>query len=207
MIVAKHNWFLYPFFVWYGWVRMNVHFKKVHCIGNIENQNRPILLISNHFSWWDGFIIAAINKQKWKKRFHIMMLENQLRKNWFLNYAGVYSVKKNSKSIIESLTYSIGLLQNEHNLVSLFPQGEFKSAYQQPFHFENGLNWILKNINWPVQLVFMANQVEYFDSPKPHLFVHCKEYNSENKSKDEIEKEYNLFFRECYQKNLELKSK
>jgi len=204
MIKAQHHWFLYPFLVWYGRMRLKLHFKKMHYVGRFENNNKPILLISNHFSWWDGFIIADLSKNKWGKKFHIMMLEEQLRKNWFLGYAGVYSVRKNSKSLIESLRYSAELLENTANLVALFPQGEFESAYQQPFHFENGLNWILRNVESPVQVVFMANQVEYFDSSRPHLFVHYKAYDAANKTKHEINADYNSFFRECYQKNIEL---
>ena len=206
MIKARHHWFLYPFFVWYGRMRMKLHFKKVHYIGEITQPKASVLLISNHFSWWDGFIIAAVNQKKWGKKFHVMMLEEQLKKHWFFGHTGAFSVRKNSKTIIESLKYTVELLENTQNLVTIFPQGEIESAYQKPFHFENGLNWILRNVKSPVQVIFMANQVEYFDSPKPQLFVHFSAYDATGKTKHEITDDYHSFFTECYHKNLDLKT-
>ncbi len=203
MIKAQHHWFLYPFFIWYGRMRMKLHFKKVYYIGEAAKPDASVLLVSNHFSWWDGFIIADLNQKIWGKKFHVMMLEEQLKKHWYFRHTGAFSIRKNSKSIIESLKYTVELLEDERNLVTLFPQGEFKSACQQPIHFENGLNWVLQNVKAPVQVIFVANQVEYFDSPQPQLFIHFKPYDAANKTKHEINDDYNSFFRECYQKNIE----
>jgi len=202
---AKHHWFLYPFLVWYGWTRMKVHFHKIRMIGNIEKKDLPVLLIANHFSWWDGFFISSFNQKKIGKRFHIMMEEKQLSENRFLNYGGVYSVRKQSKDVIESLQYTLELLKNNDNLVAIFPQGKFESKYQHPLHFEKGVDWILKKLPNKVQVLFMANQVEYFDSVKPLLFIHLEEYEYSGKTIDEIEKDYNRFYERCFNKNLTLK--
>lgn len=203
---AKHHWFLYPFLQWYGRTRMKMHFSKIRMIGDIEKKELPVLLIANHFSWWDGFFIASLNQQKIGKRFHIMMEEKQLSENRFLNYGGVYSVRKQSKDVMESLKYTLELLTDSGNLVALFPQGKFESKYRHPLHFEKGLGWILKKLGSEVQFIFMANQVEYFDSVKPLLFMHFEEYDYSGKTVDEIEKEYNQFYERCFSKNLNLKN-
>jgi len=203
---AKHHWFLYPFLVWYGWLRIKMHFHKIRMIGEFEKKDRPVLLIANHFSWWDGFFISSFNQQITGKRFHIMMEEKQLSENSFLNYGGVYSIRKNSKDVVESLQYTVELLQKPENMVALFPQGEFESKYQHPLHFEKGVDWILKKIPDEVQLLFMANQVEYFDSVKPLLFMHFEEYEYDGKKIEEITKDYNRFYERCFRKNLTLKN-
>lgn len=205
MIKAKHHWFLYPFLQWYGWARMKMHFHKIRMVGEVEKKDLPVLLIANHFSWWDGFFISSFNRKIMGKRFHIMMEEKQLSENRFLNYGGVYSVRKNSRDVIESLQYTIELLNNSGNLVALFPQGKFESKYQHPLHFEKGLDWIIKKFPSEVQFIFMANQVEYFDSQKPLLFMHFEEYNYSGKTIDEIEKDYNRFYERCFNKNLTIK--
>lgn len=202
---AKHHWFLYPFLQWYGRARMKMHFSKIRMIGEIEKKELPVLLIANHFSWWDGFFITSFNQQKIGKRFHIMMEEKQLSENRFLNYGGVYSVRKQSKDVVESLKYTLELLTDSGNLVALFPQGKFESKYQYPLHFEKGLDWILKKLGSEVQFIFMANQVEYFDSVKPLLFMHFEEYEYSGKTLDEITKDYNHFYERCFNKNLNLK--
>ena len=203
---AKHHWFLYPFLQWYGWTRMKIHFHKIKMIGEIENKELPVLLISNHFSWWDGFFITSFNRQKLGKRFHVMMEEKQLNDNRILNYGGVYSIRKHSKDVVKSLQYTINLLNNQNNLVALFPQGKFESKYQHPLHFEKGLGWILKKLPGKVQFIFMANQVEYFDSGKPLLFMHFKEYDYNGKTIEKIQEDYNRYYEECFNKNLTLRN-
>jgi len=136
-----------------------------------------------------------------------MMLEDQLKKNWFFRYTGAFSIRKSSKSIFESIQYSIELLQNPNNLLTFFPQGKFGSIYQQPLHFEKGLEWLLKNLKNEVQVIFVANQTEYFESAKPHLFMHFKTYDYNEKNFPEIESDYNEFFFSSSLKNIKLKNR
>jgi len=206
MIKGRHHWFLYPFFVWYGWMRMKRHFKKIHLSGTISETGLPILVIANHFSWWDGFFIASLNRKKFHKKFHVMMLEDQLKKNWFFQHTGAFSVRKNSKSIIESLTYAAELLQNPDNLVTYFPQGQFESINQEKLHFEKGVEWLLKNLKNEVQVIFVANQMDYFESPKPTLFIHFENYDYKGKNLQEIEDDFNAFYRSSSLKNIKLKN-
>jgi 1-acyl-sn-glycerol-3-phosphate acyltransferase len=201
MIKAKHHWFLYPFLVWLGWVRMNIHFNQINMIGRLGKTHLPLLIIANHFSWWDGFFISSLNKKKFKKKLHIMMEEKQLVENILLNKGGVYSLKKNSKDVIKSLKYTVGLLKQNENMVALFPQGKFESIYQHPLHFEKGLDWILRKTPNEIQMVFVANQVEYFESVKPNLFSYFEEYSHEGKTIADIEKDYNRFFEHCHKRN------
>lgn len=205
MIKGSHHWFLYPFFVWYARMRMKRHFKKIVISGNVSDSNLPVLIIANHFSWWDGFFIALLNVEKFHKKFHVMMLEEQLKKNWFFQHTGAFSVRKNSKSIIESLSYSAELLQNPENLVTYFPQGRFESVNQGELHFEKGVEWLLKNLKNEVLVIFVANQVDYFEWARPHLFMHFETYDFREKSLHEIENDYNTFYHSSALKNIRLK--
>lgn len=205
MIKGRHHWFLYPFFVWYGWMRMKQHFKKIHLSGTVSETGFPVLVIANHFSWWDGFFIASLNRKKFHKKFHVMMLEDQLKKNWFFQHTGAFSVRKNSKSIIESLTYVAELLKTPNNLVTYFPQGKFESVNQEKLHFEKGVEWLLKNLKNEVQVIFVANQIDYFESAKPYLFMHFETYDYRGKNLREIENDFNVFYRISSLKNIKLK--
>lgn len=206
MIKGRHHWFLYPFFVWYGRMQMKRHFKRIYLSGSVSEPGLPVLIIANHFSWWDGFFIASLNREKLYKKFHVMMLEDQLKKNWFFQHTGAFSVRKNSKSIIESLTYATELLQNPENLVTFFPQGQFESINQGKLHFEKGVEWLLKNLKNDVQVIFVANQVDYFESAKPSLFMHFETYNYKGKNLQQIEDDFNAFYHTSSLKNIKLKN-
>ena len=176
ILKAKHNFIIYPFFRWYALGIIKMKFRDIRIIGSFKDRGLPVLLISNHVSWWDGFWARYLNVKLLKRRFHFMMLEDQLRKFRFFNYTGGFSVNKRAKSLIETLKYTIGLLSNRENMVLIFPQGEIRTMHLQTFQFEKGIERILKDKMGLIQILFMANLVDYFSSPKPCINIYIQEY-------------------------------
>jgi hypothetical protein len=125
-----------------------------------------------------------------------MMLEEQLRKNVILNFAGGYSVKKNSRTIIESLNYTAELLQKKDNLVLMFPQGFMQSIYNSEFVFEKGIEKILQKVSNQIQVVLLANLIEYFEDPKPKLYSYLIDFNGDYTTKT-LQTKYNEFYKQC----------
>ena len=64
MIKATHHWFLFPFFFWYGILKMKLHFKKIKLSGDFNDKGLPVIIVANHFSWWDGFIVGLAGSEK-----------------------------------------------------------------------------------------------------------------------------------------------
>lgn len=198
ILKARHNIFLYPFFIWYSQWSIRRHFKNVIVNGSYIERHLPLLIISNHVSWWDGFWVVNLNRKLFKRRFNFMMLEEQLRKHWYFNFAGGYSVRKHSRSALESINYTTELLTDPDNLVLLFPQGKINSVYNDTFVFEKGIERILKKVNRDqLEIVFLANMVDYLSDPIPSLYQYIEEYISPDITCYEIEKQYNLFYRRC----------
>ncbi|WP_372775731.1 lysophospholipid acyltransferase family protein [Mangrovibacterium sp.] len=194
MLTAKHNFLIYPFFQKYaGWI-INRHFGTVQIIGHLNKKELPILLISNHISWWDGFWGMYVNSNVLHRKFHFMMLEEQLQKYWLLRYTGGFSVNKKSKSMVDTLNYSAKLLHDRQNMLLIFPQGEIQSLHNQTFHFEKGVERIVKDKQNAVQIVFMANLIDYFSNRKPGIFIHLQEYESNAFDINSIQESYNLFY-------------
>jgi hypothetical protein len=114
MIPAKHTWFHIRFFRWYTNYRIRRNFSLVDIHEQVPDlSDKPLLIIANHFSWWDGFFILWLNNRFFKNQFHVMMLEDQLRENMILNKIGAFSIKKNSRDMVESLNYARGILSQE----------------------------------------------------------------------------------------------
>lgn len=197
MLKAKHNPVIFNFFKLYTVWKIKRHFYRTTFYGDFADRNLPILLVSNHTSWWDGFWVLYTNMKIFNRKFHFMMLEEQLRKFWFFNHCGGFSVNRNSVSVIESLRYSLNLLNDNRNLVLLFPQGKIESLYQHQFKFERGLEWILKKLDGKVHVIFVANLIDYFSKPKPCLSIYFEELKSEETSTEMLEKHYKDFFNRC----------
>jgi len=152
-------------------------------------------MVGNHFSWWDGFFIYYLNQHHFHRKLYVMMLEEQLRPRMFLSRIGAFSIQPGSKSVVESLAYTVEQCKYPDNLVALFPQGEIESAYTSHFRFEKGLRFILNRSASPLQLVFVAALVDYYSHPKPSLTLAMEEYVDWGTPEIEtVEEDYNDFF-------------
>lgn len=133
------------------------------------NKDKSVLLIANHFSWWDGFFMYELNKRYLKKNFHVMVSEENYRKVWFLKYLGAFPVKKHSKKAIESLEYAGRLLNDGGNLVLIFPQGQLYSSHVRNVAFEKGLLNLINSSDRGFQYLFVSTFVDYFQKRKPSV--------------------------------------
>ena len=197
ILKAKHHWFIYPFFQRYTLWILHRHFHKVQLMGIYNDHNLPVMVLANHVSWWDGFWIMYLNLKVLSRKYHLMMLEEQLRKHWYFNYSGVFSVRKNSRSIIETMQYTAEILQDSGNMVFLSPQGEIKSMHEHQILFEKGAERIASYASKPFDILFVVNLVDYFSQPRPSLFIHFKQYSGQSTKTAELEKAYNAFFQEA----------
>ncbi len=122
------------------------------------------------------------------------MLEKQLQKHWYFQYTGGYSIKKNSRSVLDSLNYSVELLRQAENMVVMFPQGKIHSLYQNKIVFEKGIERIVEHIAPDTQILFVANLVDYLSDSKPNLYIYVKAYLAKDINQTDIQLEYNQFY-------------
>ena len=203
MIKARHTpWFQKVFHVYITWA-FRRNFQRMEIIGDVKDKGLPILAIANHVSWWDGFWVLNINNKLFRRKFHVMMLEEQLQKNLFLSRLGAFSIKRKSKSASQSIRYAGNLLGNKNNFFLLFPQGEIQSQHQFPFSFEKGWGRILSDNDKPVQVLMIANLLDYHSFRKPILkqYIFSPEKTS-SFTCDELEAQYNSFYQDCIQNQI-----
>lgn len=174
MIKTKHNQLYALFFDTLFGVLFRKSFRKIYIKGNIAVADGPVLLIANHFSWWDGFIARRVNKKLFKKTFHVMMLEEELRKRPFLRKLGAFSIMKKSRSALQSLDYAANILKDPGNMLLLFPQGRFQSSHKYPVKFEKGWVRMLEYAPKNTRVVFMASLFDYFEHRQPTLSIYLR---------------------------------
>jgi hypothetical protein len=197
IIKAKHNFLIYNFLKIYLLWKIRRNFHSVTISGNIEDKGMPVLVVSNHVSWWDGFWVMYFNMKVFHRKFHFMMLAEQLQKFWFFRFAGGFSVKKGSRSVTETIEHARELLVNNKNLVLLFPQGEIASIYNSTFRFSNGIERIIKGFEGRIQIIMNANLIDFHSEQKPSLYCFLSEFTKPDYSCASIEVEYNRFYKSC----------
>lgn len=204
-IEACHHPLYQLFFRSYVRRMLRRHFSRITVSGDTAvRKDQALLLIGNHFSWWDGFFAFYLNEKIFKKILHVMMLEEQLQPRKFLSRIGAFSINKQSRSMLNSIAYASSLLKNPLNLLVIFPQGEFQSLYDRPLKFEKGWIKIPERADRPFRFFFYAALVDYFASVKPRLSFYLKEYaHKQGQTVKDIEKAYNDFYDECRRKQKE----
>ena len=195
MIRAQHKRFYVKFFELFSKFTLKRHFKRVEIVGDIKKPHKSILLIGNHFSWWDGFIANYLNKELWRKNFHVMMLEKELEERMFLSKSGAFSINPQTRSVIESIKYSQKILENPNSLLVLYPQGQIESMHKQAFTFQRGIEHLIQT-KAGTQLIMYVALVDYFSSAKPTLTVYLREYSSDKMDHKSLESSFNAFYQE-----------
>jgi 1-acyl-sn-glycerol-3-phosphate acyltransferase len=202
IIKARHIPFFVRFFSYYARTGLKRHFSKCIFECNAISSDRPVLLIGNHFSWWDGFIAYRINDLFLHKKFHIMMLEEQLEKRLFLNKAGAFSIKRGSRTVVDTLRYTSGLLHDTGNMVVVYPQGVITSIHRRPVRFERGTERIIAGASDRLIILFYIALPDWFSEKKPGLSVRVIEYSARERSITDLEEAYNIFLDECVARQL-----
>lgn len=203
MIKAKHNTFYIWFFRRFFHCKESLNFRKTTFFQDFDiPENQSVLLLQNHFSWWDGFWSYRISSEIFKRKFHVMMLEDQLKKRIFLNKCGVFSIQKNNRNFLNSLTYTAELLQNPNNLVTIYPTGVMQTQHRQIHRFQQGISRLVEDSGSQFAIVMAVILVDYFGFAKPEIRFYLKEYNGE-RNLESIENAYHLFYQSCIDRQTE----
>ena len=150
-----------------------IYFRTRTNVSARREETLPMLICANHSSWWDGYVIALIDRLLGTDGY-LMVEEKQLRRYFFFAWLGCFSVdRQNTRSALQSLKYAANLLQGQgsaRRMVSLFPQGEIFPNDARPLVFYTGIAYLAKMVN-PVQCYPVAIRIEYLKEQRPAVFI------------------------------------
>ena len=148
-------------------------FRKLVLCNQIElKPNHSILLLCNHFSWWDGFLTAYLVHYIFKKKAFMMIQEDQLQHRKWLARLGSFSINRTSRDMLVSMQYAANQLDDANNAVVVFPQGSLQSNHCREIKLERGISYLIKNIKGDCQLIYASVLIDYFESFKPTAYFH-----------------------------------
>ncbi len=162
-----------------------------------------LILTPNHISWWDGFFIDYIVKKLSKRKFHIMMLEEQLKRYWFFQKLGAYSIDpENKSSLITTVKYTNEILKNKNNLAVIYPQGTIEPFEKRPLTIKEGLQLFVSDFSEDLIVVPVAFKIQYYEDKNPAVITR---FGNSLKAKI-IKSDFDLFINEFYKNLNELSS-
>lgn len=150
------------------------YFKDFRLINSFPeiSPERSLVVMPNHFSWWDGFFVYFLLKKKTNKKIFIMMLENQLRRYWFFQKIGCFSTNPaNKQSTVATLRYTLELLKSPNNCVVIFPQGEIEPFEKTSLNYNEGIEFLARYSSKGFDILPVANKIFYSNEKLPFILT------------------------------------
>lgn len=127
-----------------------------------------LAITPNHISWWDGFFIGYVTGTFLKRKFYVMMLEEQLRKYGFFRKLGAYSIEQgNPGQLLQSAAYTKSILGDESSFTVIFPQGKIEPFEKRPIELKNGLKFFINGLNLESYVLPVAFKIHYYNDKLP----------------------------------------
>ena len=146
-----------------------------------------LVITPNHFSWWDGFFIDYTLKHFSTRRIFMLMLEEQLKRYWFFQKVGAFSINpKNPKSIKETFDYISVVVSDPKNVLLFYPQGEIEDYVKRPLKVKEGLKTILNITSAKINILPAAFKIKHGNTKKPDLLVRFGDIITSNKAKEDF---------------------
>lgn len=194
MVLPKKNpiihWILHHYVQW----SLGRHFHQLRSDPIGIDKNKSVLLVANHFSYWDALILYTICFKFLKKNFHVMVRQDTTPQLKYLRFGGAFSISKKSRDMLGSLHFAAELLDDPKNLVLIFPQGKLYSNFVNEINFEKGLTKVMDAANGKFQLVFAATFIQYLKHKKPTAMVYLKNQDYEKKSLEDLKNAYQMHY-------------
>jgi Acyltransferase len=194
MVVPKKNpiirWVLHHYVQWI----VSRHFQELRSDPVGIDDDRSVLLVANHFSYWDSLILYMVSLKYLKKKFHVMVRQDSTAHLKYLRYGGAFSINTKSKDMLRSLDYAADLLNDPENLVLIFPQGKLYSNFVNEINFEKGLIRVMDKASGKFQLVFAATFIQYLKHKKPTATVYLKNQDYRKKSLEDLKNAYQIHY-------------
>jgi 1-acyl-sn-glycerol-3-phosphate acyltransferase len=149
--------------------------------------DEALIITPNHFSWWDGFFIDYTLSHFSNRKIYMLMLEEQLKRYWFFQKVGAFSIKpRNPKSIKTTFDYIIDVVSDPKNVLFFYPQGEIEDYVKRPLKVKEGLKSILNMTHSKVNILPIAFKIKYGNTKKPDLLVRFGEPITASKAKEDF---------------------
>jgi hypothetical protein len=162
------------FQAWYGpWSRRRLHAVHFSRLPAALPADRPIVLVANHVSWWDGFLLLQLgHRLRPGSPHYTAMLEWELARRPLLRRIGAVELAPGApSSLLRLLRFLRGRRQERPELMlSFFPQGRIWPSHRRPLGFARGIELVARTLA-PATILPVAIHIEPLAVAEPSVFM------------------------------------
>lgn len=135
--------------------------------------DRPLVIVANHTSWWDGFLLRDIHRAlRPDAPFHVVMTAHELARFPFFRRIGAVGIERDSAgSILRAFRQLARKAEAAPRSVILyFPQGQIWPAWRRPLGFQRGVELLLRTMP-PATALPIGIHIEALNRSAPAAFI------------------------------------
>lgn len=134
-------------------------------------QSAPLLIVSNHTSWWDPLVVLHVSTHMLGTAGHAMMDAKNLRRLPFFALVGAFGVELGNRADgVAVIQYAAELLETPNNMVWVFPQGMERPVTERPLGFRAGAGK-LAQIARNAKVLPIGLRYEFGGTERPTLWI------------------------------------
>ncbi len=165
---------LLHWFTWYSrrYVRRHFHSVRVSRSGLPPASKLPLVIYSNHASWWDALVCLVLKAEFFPDRTAFAPIDAAMLERYkMFRRLGFFGVEQRTRrGAIQFLRTAETILQSPRHLLAVTPQGRFSDVREHPVHFEAGLGHLAARVQ---RALFVPCVVEYvfWEERLPEILV------------------------------------
>jgi 1-acyl-sn-glycerol-3-phosphate acyltransferase len=133
----------------------------------------PLLLVANHVSWWDGFLLREVHRAlRPDSPLHPVMLASELSRRWVLRALGGVGIDARNPGTIATAIRTLReqILRHPETVVIFFPQGRIWPSHRRPLGFQRGVELFARRLA-PATILPVAIHIEPLHRVSPTAFL------------------------------------
>jgi 1-acyl-sn-glycerol-3-phosphate acyltransferase len=113
-------------------------------------RDRPLVMVANHTSWWDGFLLRDIHRRlRPGAPMYSVMHGSELRRHPFLRWLGGLPLEPGSLGSTRALLRTLvsNVAEKPDASIIYFPQGSIWPAWRRPLGFRRGVETLIRALD------------------------------------------------------------
>ncbi len=165
---------LLHWFTWYSrrYIRRHFHSIRISRSGLPPASKLPLVIYSNHASWWDPLVGLVLKSEFFVDRILFAPIDaSMLERYKMFAKLGFFGVEQHSRrGAVQFLRAGEAVLKSPQHLLAVTPQSRFADARERPVRFEAGLGHLATRVERALFVPFVAEYV-FWEERLPEILV------------------------------------
>jgi 1-acyl-sn-glycerol-3-phosphate acyltransferase len=137
-----------------------------------ETRGRPLVLYSNHASWWDALVCLVLKREFFPNRAAFAPMDAaMLNRYQMFRKFGFFGVEQGSpRGAMQFLRVAGAILKSNESLLAVTPQSRFADVRERPLRFEAGLGHLARRVENAL-FVPVAAEYVFWEERLPEILV------------------------------------